>query len=179
MDENTKNNLIQTSVKMGWTALIIAIVFFFIYKIVVLEKNNPSPETTEDVELIEYDCTAQAIYDYCKQCHIKFPDIVVAQAMLESANMTSNIFRKQHNLFGMSCANSRLTTNISNKGRYATYYNWRESVIDYGILQIEYADCKSETAYFKWLESHYSEDSAYISKVKTIRENLKKKLNWK
>ena len=43
-----------------------------------------------------------------KQLNLKYPHIVYAQAMLESGNFTSKIFRENNNMFGMKQARVRI-----------------------------------------------------------------------
>ena len=61
---------------------------------------------------------------------IEHPYIVYAQAMIESNNFQSKIYRENNNMFGMKMPERRATLAIGiNKG-HAVYRNWRECVID-------------------------------------------------
>jgi uncharacterized FlgJ-related protein len=47
--------------------------------------------------------------EYILELNLRFPEVVLAQAKLESGNFTSRAFREQNNLFGMHVARSRPT----------------------------------------------------------------------
>lgn len=68
-------------------------------------------------------CSAQTRTDVLKELHrqrIPHPEIVLAQARLESGNMKSDFYQKTNNLFGLK------------KGRrYKHYSHWKESILDY------------------------------------------------
>lgn len=85
--------------------------------------------------------------------NIKHPDIVLAQAKLETGNFTSPVLKKNNNLFGLR------------KGkRYYKFNHWTESVQAYRVLiQSKY----DNGSYYKFLkELPYAEDPDYISKLK-------------
>lgn len=98
-------------------------------------------------------------------CGIKYPDIVLAQAIQE-CNFNSKIWHENHNPFGMKVAKSRNTTAIGVNRGHAQYKNWRMAVLDYALMQAVYAKkVKSRKGYYKYLE-HYAEDPGYIQKIK-------------
>lgn len=101
------------------------------------------------------------IYDL----NIAHPDIVIAQAIIESGNFKSNIFKENNNLFGMKMPKYRKTTAIGINRGHAVYKNWRESVIDYALWQGERAKYSTANQYLRRLKS-YATDANYISKIK-------------
>ncbi len=105
---------------------------------------------------------------YLRQVNIKFPEIVYAQALLETGNFKSEPFIKYNNLFGMKMSLIRPTTALYYENGYAVYRNWRESVLDYALYQAYYHDSiKSSEDYYHVLEN-YAEDSLYIKKIKIL-----------
>lgn len=107
--------------------------------------------------------------EYILDLNIKFPHIVYAQAILESGDFKSNIFKTNNNLFGMKVAKQRPTTNKGEQDNHAIYDNWRESVQDYAMFSAAYLnDIKTEEEYFAYLKANYAEDTTYITKVKTL-----------
>jgi hypothetical protein len=66
---------------------------------------------------------------------IKYPDIVMAQAKIESGHFTSAIFKENNNLFGMKLPAQRKTTAIGKNRGHAKYETWQDSVKDYKIWQ--------------------------------------------
>lgn len=112
---------------------------------------------------------------YILELNIKFPHIVYAQARLETGNFKSEIFKTNHNLFGMKVATLRPTTNKGEENGHAYYEGWRESVVDYAMFRAAYLNnITSEDEYFQYLKSNYAEDSRYIDRLKEIikEENI-------
>jgi flagellum-specific peptidoglycan hydrolase FlgJ len=66
---------------------------------------------------------------------IKHPDIVVAQALLESKHFKSDLFLANNNPFGMKFARQRKTTAIKENRHQAYYKNWVDAVKDYKLFQ--------------------------------------------
>lgn len=117
---------------------------------------------------------------YLKELNVKFPYIVYAQAMLETGNFKSKVFRENNNLFGMKCATSRATTNKGEQYNHAMFDTWRESIMDYALYQSRYLNSiRSEEQYYSYLSSSYAEDSGYVNKLRAIvdKENLKEKFD--
>jgi hypothetical protein len=114
--------------------------------------------------------------EYLEEINMKFPDIVYAQAVLETGQFSSKVFKENHNLFGMKCARSRPFTHLGSSRGHALYMDWKMSVIDYALYQSSYLrDLRTKEQYYAYIGSHYAEDSGYLVKVKKIVE----KLNWK
>lgn len=98
-------------------------------------------------------------------CDIKHPEIVYAQAILETGHFTSKGCTRDQNLFGLY--NSR-------KKQYYKFDHWFESVIAYKKwIQNRYKEPEDYYAFLKRIG--YAEDLNYINKVKTIVENECKK----
>jgi flagellum-specific peptidoglycan hydrolase FlgJ len=86
---------------------------------------------------------------------IEYPNIVLAQAKLESGNFTSNRFKQYNALFGFQTSN----TNV------LKYKSWKESVINYKNWQMR--RLKDGENYYDFLvRVKYSEDPNYINKLK-------------
>ena len=95
---------------------------------------------------------------------IKCPNIVYAQAVLETGHFKSNVCQGKNNLFGLY--------DSSNK-KYYEFSHWSESVLAYkNYIQSKY---KSDSSYYKFLQSiNYAEDPTYIKKVKRLVNNKSK-----
>lgn len=92
---------------------------------------------------------------YYKVAH---PEIVYAQAVLETGNFKSVGCLKHHNLFGLYNSKAR---------RYCRFRHWSESIIAYKErIQKRY---KPPEDYYKFLQRiGYAEDPKYIHKLKQI-----------
>jgi uncharacterized FlgJ-related protein len=100
---------------------------------------------------------------------IVYPDIVMAQAKIETAHFTSKIFRENHNLFGMKLPKQRSTTAIGEQHNHAEYTSWRQSVIDYKLWQdMVLTKVKSRRAYLKYLSKYYATDKQYVTLIKKM-----------
>jgi len=120
--------------------------------------------------------TPQQLYDYIKELNIKYPDIVFAQAVLESGNFKSSIFRSNHNLFGMKEAGKRIKTCKGTEMNHAYYDSWKQSVLDYAFYQASYLnDIKTPEQYLDYLDNNYAEIGNYKTRVnQVINTNLYK-----
>jgi hypothetical protein len=134
---------------------------------------NLSPEE-KVIILNNYDVfTPQKLKDYLTELNIPHADIVYAQAVLETGNFTSSIFKKNNNLFGMKVATIRPSTNIGEDDGHAAFKHWRHSVIDYALYSAYYVPVLNQAEYLDFLSKRYAEDPNYISKVKQIVEKNK------
>lgn len=84
------------------------------------------------------------------------PEIVLAQARLESGNFTSAKCKKQHNILG-----------IKHGRRYATYKRWQDCVTDYKRrISSRY---KGGDYYVFLKRIGYARDPRYIQKLKQFK----------
>lgn len=109
----------------------------------------------------------EALLQQLKSLNVQHIEIVFAQAVLESGNFNSKLFVESNNMFGMTIANKRPTLNTGT-GLYASYKNWKHSVIDYTLFQTAYMRNLSKDEYLKKLGKFYAEDKEYVSKLKQI-----------
>ena len=89
---------------------------------------------------------------------VEHPQIVYAQAVLETGHFKSDLCLNDNNLFGLY---------NSKKHRYYTFDHWTESVVAYlDYVQRRY---KPPNDYYKFLlDIGYAKDPNYISKLKGI-----------
>lgn len=124
---------------------------------------------------IKYDVvefSPEEFYASINESGIKFPKVVMAQAILESGNFKSELFKQNSNPFGMMRPRQRPTTSID-KEQYAKYEHWKHSILDYWIWQHSYAKTiKNEEEYLNLLQSIYAEDKNYTKKLKRIMRRL-------
>lgn len=114
----------------------------------------------------------QKLINYLNEINIKFPEIVFAQAKLESSNFTSDIFLENHNFFGMKCATKRAFLHKGENRGHAKYENWKECVIDYALYQATYLHhIKTKQQYLSYLRKHYAEDPNYVDKLIQLMED--------
>ena len=84
---------------------------------------------------------------------VPHPEIVLAQARLETGNFKSDLYKRTGNLFG-----------IKHDKRYAAYRHWRESIADY---KKRISSRYTGGDYYDFLRRiGYAKDPKYITKLK-------------
>lgn len=122
------------------------------------------------VENIEGDFSEEKFRYFLDKMSVSYPDIVYAQALLETGHFSSSIFVENNNLFGMKKAYRRPTTCIAVKNGHAQYETWQDSVIDYLIYQRIYLkQVKTEDEYLSYLANYYAEDPLYADKIRKLQ----------
>ena len=164
-------NFLLTS---GLVMLLIGIIMLALGTYLEQQRQQQPSEKELKVLIDRVDVFTEAKFmDYLKELNVKFPKIVYAQAVLETGNFQSEVFRNNMNLFGMREAISRVSTNHGTNLNHAVYHHWRESVLDYALYQSAYlSDLKTPEQYYNYLFQHYAEDKTYVSKVKEIAETI-------
>lgn len=120
--------------------------------------------------------TIKNLWTVIKGSRVKYPYVVMAQAMLESGMRTTN----DNNLFGMTYPYTRPTTTTGKNSKgWAKYTNWELSVIDYVLWQQEFLKSRkisNETEYLASLGA-YAEAPDYRNVIKRMLPELKRNLN--
>jgi flagellum-specific peptidoglycan hydrolase FlgJ len=102
--------------------------------------------------------TKELVKEACIYFGVEYPDIIVAQSILETGHYHSDNCIKYNNLFGLY---------NSKRGQYYKFDAWWKSVIAYRDM-IQYKLRENED-YYKFLTRiGYAEDPEYINKVKSI-----------
>lgn len=111
----------------------------------------------------------EVVLKYMGSVGIKYPNIVWAQAVLETGSFRSKLFLYNNNMFGMRVARSRYTTAVGKRFGYARYLSWQESVIDYKYFQDRFiGKIHSKNDYFRYLDKYYSASRKYSKSVKKL-----------
>ena len=97
-----------------------------------------------------------SIYYVMGEYDIKYPDIVYAQAVLETGNFKAGIFTKKQNLFG-----------LRGKKGYYSFQHWSESVKMYKEkIQSRYREGEDYYHFLKRI--HYAENPNYTKSLKKL-----------
>ena len=116
-----------------------------------------------------FDIDYETLYQQIIKSGVKFPEVVFAQAVLESGHFTSSLFERANNLFGMKIPTKRETTAIGSTNGYSKYENWHQSIYDYKLWQ-EFLFSKrgelTKAEYLAYLKKWYAKDKNYLTKVK-------------
>ena len=126
----------------------------------------------------ERQITYQGLYNEILEQGLEFPDIVFAQAVLESGHFKSKIFKKNKNLFGMKYPSKRESFSLGKKYGYSVYEFWEDSVEDYYLYQEFIFNNKkiSRSQYLSKLDRTYASKKGYSKKLQVIITNFKKVL---
>jgi uncharacterized FlgJ-related protein len=179
------NSKTSNRYKFGYLHIISLALLFFMLGFIsnrkkpsVFNLNIQKVESVLDTTLVDQtELTPENLRSFIKTLNLAHPDIVYAQAMLESGNLTSSLVKTNSNLFGMKVPSSRAKVSVKNKSNYSyfertTLEGWQMSVIDYALWQSRYANYKSKKDYFDHLSRHYAEDPNYVGKLKNIISKL-------
>jgi uncharacterized FlgJ-related protein len=108
-----------------------------------------------------------SMINLAKSLGVKYIDIMVAQARIETGWYTSKIFIHNNNIFGMKFPERRHTTAIGSDRGHAQYISWQQSVADYKIWQSKVLiKNNSRRKYLSYIGRTYAEDSNYINLIK-------------
>jgi hypothetical protein len=142
------------------------------------KKHNVVNDVKEIVinDSIEEETAKQLVYRIICELKISNPDIVMAQAILETGNFQSVLCLEYNNLFGMNMPTTRATTAINKTANgFAIYESWRDSIIDYALYQAYRWSSLSnytDSAYIRHISKSYAEDTLYSQKVLSIHQKL-------
>lgn len=160
----------KVNVFLAAYALVTMMMFLSSYntvKRVVKTTDDPIVVSTSYYEDVEF--SEENLSKYIKELNIRFPDIVLAQAKLESGNFKSKIFKENNNLFGMKCATRRPYTHKGENRGHAKYDRWQDCVLDYALFQAAYlSKMKTKREYFKYLSENYAQNPDYVTLLKDI-----------
>ena len=114
--------------------------------------NNEKAKPTE--------LTIENLYAALKKHGIKYPKIVLAQAILETGRFRSRVCNENNNLFGLRHSNG-----------YYVFDHWEESVIAYkNKVQYKHRDNENYYAFLKRIG--YASAKDYIERVREIASQL-------
>lgn len=114
------------------------------------------------------------VYKMCVQSGAWYPEIIMAQYIIESGSGTSQVAANARNFYGMKYIGTkgRPTLQIPhmNVNGYGMYLNWQHSILD-RVLWDDYVFNKtipSREQYLNKISGIYAEDPDYIDKILRI-----------
>lgn len=171
----------------GWFFFIIILVFSFSFSIgwIFSSKNEVKKrdQYNEEAKVMIIKngdkFSENKLILFIKELNFRFPELVYAQAVLESgADFDSKINIENNNYFGMKDANKRINIQSGIQNDHAYYFSWRNSTIDYALFVATYlSDFKSKEEYYQYIERNYSETPGYIERVKQLEKQYFDKLS--
>ena len=105
--------------------------------------------------------------------NFKYPDIVIAQAYIESSHFKSPVWLENNNMFGMKEPKTRLTLCKGTNLNHGVYDNWTDCVKDRLIYESIYLYKLSREEYLEYLDATYAKaGGTYYSDL--IKQVIKK-----
>jgi flagellum-specific peptidoglycan hydrolase FlgJ len=139
--------------------------------LIVLSKTN---QTNYEIITQVISFSELNVYKQLVKIGIAYPDVVLAQAKIETGNFTSRIFTENNNMFGMKLPERRETTAVGENRNHAKYTDWIQSIKDYKLWQDQMIHrTPTKRAYLAYLKRNYAEDKNYINKIKKTVKSLK------
>ena len=109
------------------------------------------------------------------ECGAWYPDVIMAQYIIESGRGTSRLARTNNNLFGMRCAVRRPSTQLSSSDCWGLYLNWEHSIID-RVLWDHWVFKNKKPDYSTYLSkiaSIYAEAPEYLDRLETTAKTVR------
>jgi flagellum-specific peptidoglycan hydrolase FlgJ len=146
--------------------LTIFILSSFIWKevVVVQAEKEVVIKTNEDF-------TKEKFLKEIEKYSFKYPDIIIAQALVESSHFKSPVFIENNNMFGMREAKIRISTSKGSNLNHAYYINWKDCIVDRALYEAQYLSKLSREDYFKYLDKTYAEGKDYSNLLKKVIKN--------
>ena len=160
----------KKSVKRNYKPIFIGLALIVILIVLSTSHLNRFIKSTVPVQdsLVLRDSILNEIYNM----RIEHPYIVYAQAIIESGNFTSKIWKENNNMFGMKMPERRATLAIGIRSGHSIYKSWKDCLIDYALYQMSYMRGLTEDEYFDKLKQSYASDEYYINKVRKLKQSL-------
>jgi len=145
------------------------------------KKDKIVKETIEKVSVPKIHIKVNAplqkrVLSFIKEVGIKYPDVVYAQALIESAHFKSKHFTKKNNIFGMRKAMQRSTLGDGEVGEFVSFKSIEESIIDYKLYQMTFIHkIHSKQEYLNRLCTRYCKDLGYERLILSVidSQNIK------
>ena len=185
--ESVLNNIKRNYIFYIIFSTLISLLSIFLFKLLFIPnislKEVPSLKSKYEkvcIAEVQNNFTEEKFINKIKQLNLNYPHIVYAQAMLESGNFTSKIFRENNNMFGMKQARVRINLAKSTQYNHAYFETWEDCLLDFAFHRATYfSKLKTEQDYYNYLGKYYAEDPSYIGKLKSMVNKYKLKDKFK
>ena len=185
--ESVLNNIKRNYIFYIIFSTLISLLSIFLFKLLFIPsislKEVPSLKSKYEkvcIAEVQNNFTEEKFINKIKQLNLNYPHIVYAQAMLESGNFTSKIFKENNNMFGMKQARVRINLAKSTQYNHAYFETWEDCLLDFAFHRATYfSKLKTEQDYYNYLGKYYAEDPSYIGKLKSMVNKYKLKDKFK
>jgi len=145
-----------------------------------LSINFKVPNELQSVKNINNDSiiSQKILYQYLLSIRAPHAKVMLIQALIESGEFKSSLFKKNHNLFGMKIVTSRASSTPNSNAGFQSYGTWTESVTDFILWEYSRGiETMNNQEFIGYLSKIYAEDPNYALKIrKKLKEIDFKKL---
>ena len=185
--ESVLNNIKRNYLFYIIFSTLISLLSIFLFKLLFIPsislKEVPSLKSKYEkvcIAEVQNNFTEEKFINKIKQLNLNYPYIIYAQAMLESGNFTSKIFKENNNMFGMKQARVRINLAKSTQYNHAYFETWEDCLLDFAFHRATYfSKLKTEQDYYNYLGKYYAEDPSYVGKLKSMVNKHKLKEKFK
>ena len=153
-----------------YSILIIGFVFSGFSFTAAFKLNQAIEKIPIVIRLQEDEFSEENLKKEIKNLGFKYPDVIYAQAIEETGRFKSAVFKQNNNLFGLKIPNLRPTLAIGENLNHAKFRNWRESLIERAMWDIQNTNnIYSKEEYYQLLDAIYAEKPGYSDRLKQIK----------
>lgn len=138
----------------------------FLTAALLLATRSLQTKATQDVLRSDKIVSTEEFVKFVSALNFPHPEILHAQAVLESNGFSSRLAKTNNNLFGMKHPRVRINSSIRSVNGFAYYDHWSHSVLDYVLWYVH--SNEPGVDYYEILRRKYAEDHLYVSKVKAL-----------
>lgn len=119
--------------------------------------------------------TKQKFFEEIDNSNFKYPEIIKAQALIESQHFSSPVWKENNNALGMKLPGVRFTVATGENLNHAVYKTWKDCIKDRLIYEALFLNDLTKEQYFKYLDVVYARAGAtkYSNLIKTIIKQRK------
>ncbi len=155
-----------------------SLLLFFILLSSFISAKKENKYLTNETEVTykrDADFSQEKLIFEMKRLKIEHPHIALAQMMIETDYFKHPRFKNRSNIAGLRRAGSRATTASGyDDSGFAEFADWKQSLLDYTLLQTGFARGLTEEQYYQWLKNYTHEDD-YVNLVKKVIKQKKLK----
>lgn len=114
--------------------------------------------------------TKEKFFEEIERSNFAYPEIIKAQALIESQHFSSPVWKENNNALGMRLPQQRFTLAVGDNLKHAVYNTWKDCIKDRLIYEALYLNNLTKEQYFVYLDKVYARAGAtrYSDLIKTI-----------
>lgn len=161
----------KKDIRVGvWVGGLLCVIIVFLFGGFIKDVRHKDRDQIQKVRIKDTLAFQDSVLNFIFELRLEHPYIVYSQALIESKNFTSSIWKENNNMFGMKMPERRPTVAIGISRGHSTYRSWRDCLIDYALFQSSYLRGLTEEEYFMKVGSFYAEDKVYESKIREMKK---------